>query len=54
MAGKQTPNHQTNGKPAGMSDDAWIKLHNLAARICLNHADEIRALKANREKVKTG
>ncbi|MGM1048354.1 MAG: hypothetical protein ACQEXX_19755 [Bacillota bacterium] len=54
MAGKQTPNHQIKGKPVGMSESAWFQLHKLAAKIYLNHADEIRETQAKQKKVMTG
>lgn len=54
MAENQTPNHQMNGKPAGMSDGAWQKLHKLAAKIYLNHADEIREKRVHQERTLTG
>ncbi|MEK4980846.1 hypothetical protein [Bacillus sp. FSL K6-6540] len=53
MAGKQTP-QQFDGKPAGMSQSAWIQLHKLAAKIILNHSEEIREIQASRKKALTG
>ncbi|MCC3381950.1 hypothetical protein ACFQ5D_18135 [Paenibacillus farraposensis] len=36
------------GKPAGMSDKAWIRLHQVVAKIYVNHSDEI-VTKMNRK-----
>lgn len=39
------------GKPSGMSDKAWVKLHQVIAKIYVNHAEEIQEMTRKKEAV---